>query len=268
MGESAQVSAVREQLVQLPWKCEARHVFRDHNLGCFRNISEGISWFLKEADEGIILEDDCFADESFFPFCNELLNTYRRNERVFAISGHTGRAKPFGLSASYDFSHYFGCWGWATWRRAWECFDPDLTAWRDEVLWRDIVRHVLPNRRACLYWRWMFGRVAAGKRDSWAYRFLLSIWREGGLVVVPDVNLIHNVGAGEEATHAGQIDRAGIGTRQLAFPLSHPDQVRANRTLDQWFEDEVHSKSWPVRCAWGLQKLKRNLVQWEGRAAC
>ena len=83
---------------------------------------------MREAGEGIILEDDCSPALSFFGFVGELLNRYRESDEVVAISGYNGREEPLGLEASYLFSDYFSCWGWATWKRAWDRFDGDLGA--------------------------------------------------------------------------------------------------------------------------------------------
>ena len=254
--EASKVAEVRAQLDALPWPCEVRRLYREDNLGCFRNISDGISWFLKDCGgEGIILEDDCIADSSFFTFCSELLERHRDDPTVMAISGHTGRNKPFDINESYALSQYFGCWGWATWQSAWERFDPDLSGWTERRQWRSICTRVLPSRWARIYWHLMFKRVADGRRDSWAYRYLLSIWTAKGTVVFPKWNLVRNIGSGIEATHSGQADQAELPIERMPFPLQHPVSVSANKTIDQFLEGHVHSKSLRVRVRWFFRKF-------------
>jgi hypothetical protein len=256
-GEAEKVAQVRAQLETLPWPCEIRRLYREENLGCFRNISDGITWFLKDCGgEGIILEDDCIADPSFFDFCAELLERYRGDPSVMAISGHTGRNDPFNFEgASYGFSNYFGCWGWATWQRAWEQFDPELTGWHDRKRWKQISHRVLPNAWARFYWDQMFKRVADGRRDSWAYRHLLSVWKVEGRLIIPKDNLVRNIGTGEEATHGGQADQSNLHLKSLHFPLVYPAENTIDLRVDRYIENHVHSKSVRVRLSWICRKL-------------
>lgn len=255
-GEAEKVRRVRELLEKLPWDCEIRRLYREDNQGCFRNIADGISWFLNDCGgEGIILEDDCIADSSFFRFCAELLDKYRDDPKVMAISGHTNRNEPFHLQDSYGFSHYFGCWGWATWARAWEAFDPDLSGWKNKQCWNRICKTVLPGWRQRLYWNMMFARVADGRRDSWAYRYHLSIWSHFGKVAYPQYNLVRNIGWGKEATHSGQAERSDLKLDFLAFPLDHPTSMEVNPKIDRFFEDTIHSKSFKNRLHWIRRKL-------------
>lgn len=256
-GEAARVAEVRRLLQNLPWAADVKFLFRDENLGCFRNLSSGISWFMEEVGEGIILEDDCLPDPSFFPYCTELLERYRTDPRVFAVCGHNHSPKPLPIPESYAFSNYFACWGWATWQRAWSKFDPDLTGWRDRAQWREICLRVLPSWRARLYWRWMFGQVATGKRDSWAYRYLLTIWQNKGVSTIPRTNLVENAGLTSEGTHTKNSWHLHRRTIPLSFPMLDPGTVTTNRNYDRGIEDLVHSKSFAERVKWALRKIAR-----------
>lgn len=254
-GEAEKVAEVRALLDDLPWPCEAKKLYRDENLGCFRSVSGGISWFLEDCGAGIIVEDDVIPDPSFFPFCSELLERYKNHSDVFAISGHHRKAKALDLQEDYGFSNYFECWGWATWKRAWDQFDPEMQAWRQKSLWKDVCRRVLRNPRAAFYWKLMFGRVADGRRDSWAYRFLLTIWKQNAKAVISRKNLTENIGFTEEATQTAHF--AGLEVRAEAqdFPLQHPERVEVNPQIDRWFEDGIHSKSIGVRLRWIMRKF-------------
>ena len=112
---------------QVDWPCEVKTLFRDANLGCRAAVSSAITWFFEHVEAGIILEDDCLPDLSFFPFCAELLEKYMHNDSVASISGDCFAPRRYRKGASYSFSKYQHIWGWATWKRAWKHFDVNVT---------------------------------------------------------------------------------------------------------------------------------------------
>lgn len=103
---------VRQLATAVDWPCEVRTLFRTQNLGCGRAVSEAISWFYRNVAEGIVLEDDCCPDPSFFDFCTAMLVRYRGDRRVFKIAG----TNPLGHwsgpeGSSYIYSSYGYSWG-------------------------------------------------------------------------------------------------------------------------------------------------------------
>ncbi|MGB0273033.1 MAG: glycosyltransferase family 2 protein [Opitutales bacterium] len=259
-GDAERVSQVRALLDTIPWDCEVKRLYRRTNLGCCRNMAEGITWFLNDCGAGIILEDDIQPHPSFFSFCDELLDRYADNSEVHAISGQQGSPHPLRIQADYGFTDYFDCWGWATWRRAWSNYDPLMGAWRDRTQWHSICKRVLRIRRACLYWWVMFCLVDRGKRDSWAYRYLLSIWKVGGCTIVPRQNLTKNIGFCDNATQTAHLREREMQLAEQDFPLRHPHHLRIDPTINQWYEDQLCSKSFSVRVRWLLAKLMRPLA--------
>ncbi len=256
-GEVGRVNEVREMLDNLPWDCRTTKLYGDENLGCCRNVSSGISWFFDQVEDGIILEDDIIPHPSFFRYCEELLDRYRDAHEVYAISGHQRCREPLPIPHDYGFANYFDCWGWATWRRAWRHYDPDITAWRDRSLWQRASKRVLNNYRARLYWHLMFKRVADGRRDSWAYRYQLSLWKEGGFCIIPKRNLCKNNGFNSQGTQTAGLKGLEVECVEQSFPLDCPEKIELEPAIDQWFEDHIHSKSPAVRLGWLLRKLKR-----------
>lgn len=122
--EAEKCHQTRAVIEEVDWKCEVQTLFQQRNLGCGPGPVTGpvtaITWFFHNVEQGIILEDDCLPDLSFFRFCEELLDRYRYTEQIMHISGNNflyGRKRG---SASYYFSKYTHVWGWATWRRAWK----------------------------------------------------------------------------------------------------------------------------------------------------
>ena len=256
-GEAEKVTQVRAQLETLPWPCEIRRLYREENLGCFRNISDGISWFLEDCGgEGIILEDDCIADPSFFPFCTELLERYRNDPSVYAISGHNRSLVALSNESDYIFSNYFECWGWATWQRAWDKFDSEMMGWRDRSHWNAICKNTLRSLRTRTYWNMMFHKVDSGSRDSWAYRYLLSIWKSRGKTAIASINLTENIGFNDQGTHAKASNDTRVKASHIGLPLRHPQSEVISTHADTWLEDNFHSKSFINRLKWFIRQIK------------
>ena len=105
---------------QVDWECEVYTLFQEKNLGCGVGTTRAIDWMFEHVEEGIIFDDDCVPDQSFFRFCQELLQYYKHDARVMHISGDNFQMGKKRGDASYYFSRYTHNWGWATWRRAWK----------------------------------------------------------------------------------------------------------------------------------------------------
>jgi len=131
-GEAEKVKQVREIISNgVDWDCEVKTLFRDENLGCKYGPVEGINWFFKNEEEGIILEDDTLPSQSFFWFCQELLERYKDDTRIMVISGDNFQNGITRGTCSYYFSRYNHIWGWASWRRAWKYYSVDMKLWPD-----------------------------------------------------------------------------------------------------------------------------------------
>ena len=128
-GEARRCEVVRALVSQMDWPCDVQTLFQPSNLGCRAGVTTALDWFFEQEEEGIVLEDDIVADPTFFPFCQELLERYRHDERVGVIAANNHQRRPPSDGSSYRFSIYSHCWGWASWRRAWRCNDPELRGW-------------------------------------------------------------------------------------------------------------------------------------------
>ena len=228
------------EVVEADWDCEVTVLFRGRNLGCREAVSTAISWFFNQVDEGIILEDDCVPSESFFGFCRELLERYRDDTRVMAISGDNHQDGRHVTDCSYYFSRYPHCWGWATWRRAWEKYDAEMSCWPEchaEKLLYDLSDndHLFVN-----YWENIFNKVHAAEIDSWAYVWTFSCWASMGLTALPVKNLVKNIGHDVDATHTVNINEKfeAMQAEELSWPLVHPDRVVRHVAAD--FYTDMH----------------------------
>jgi hypothetical protein len=238
-GEQARCIAARRIATEVDWKCEVRTLFRDQNLGCGRNVSSAITWFFETVTEGIILEDDCVASRSFYPYCAELLSYYRDNSKVMHIGGNSFQYGRRRGGASYYLSRYPHIWGWASWSRAWARYDFSL-------------------------------RPAWQLQDTWDTQWQLSIERCDGVTVVPNVNLVSNIGFGSAATHTKTIGRYSfIETRDIRLPLTHPRTLAVDQAADRFtyyshYRNVRHLnfiwfyRLWDSLYAWA-KRLKRSL---------
>jgi hypothetical protein len=198
--ESTRCKETRRIVDRVDWECRVFESFSDRNLGCKTRVSSGLDWVFSLVEEAIILEDDCLPAPTFFTFCQELLEYYRDDQRVFVVSGDNFQSGQSRTNHSYYFSRYAHCWGWASWKRAWKYFDLTMSSW-PEFKSGGYIKSICGNPAEQTYWSTIFDDCYHGKIDSWAYVWLYACWSQGGLTILPDTNLVSNIGFGAGATH-------------------------------------------------------------------
>lgn len=232
-GESEVCQEVRQAVLQLiDWPCEVKTLFRENNLGCGMAVSSAISWFFKEVEEGIILEDDCLPDPTFFSFCEVLLSWYRGDARVMSISGSNLLGRPWKADTQSYFWGQGGIWGWASWRRAWALYDGEMSGWKSDSIQAKI-KTGLKTKNWYNYYYGMFDATYRKRLDTWDVQWFYSILIHDGLSINPAVNLVKNIGFGG-GTHTQSTDLflANLRLGSIKFPLKHPkDQFVDNRYL-------------------------------------
>ncbi len=238
-GEEELVAQSREIAQQVDWPCQVRKIYATENLGCDRRIASGITEAFDEVDRLIVIEDDCVADSSFFGYCQELLQKYQHDQRVMAVSGNNFQQGIRRTESSYYFSKYPHCWGWATWRRAWQHFDLQMTGWpqfRDQ----GHLASVCSSKAEVEYWIKMLDRVYNGQVKSWAYPWTLACWMQHGLTALPEVNLVSNIGFGITATHTNdrQQETADLQVESLG-EIVHPQWVFRHVEADAYTDETV-----------------------------
>ncbi len=222
-NEADRCAETRAIINQVDWECEVSTNYSDVNLGCQRRVSSGLNWAFELVEEAIILEDDCLPDPTFFPFCETLLQQYRDDHRIAVISGQNIQFGRQRTEDSYYFSRYNHCWGWASWRRAWQNFDFEMKLWpylREEGWLMDI----LHSKQTAKYWTEIFQKTYDHEINSWAIRWTYSCWLNHQLSILSNVNLISNIGFGSVSTHTDNSEDkfSNMLTQSLDFPLKHP----------------------------------------------
>jgi hypothetical protein len=238
--EAERCAAARAIAERVDWPCEVSTNYSDVNLGCRKRVSSGLNWVFEQVGEAIVLEDDCVPHPTFFRFCDELLERYSHDERVMAISGTNFQLGHSRTSASYYFSRFSHVWGWASWRRAWRFYDVNLELW-PSVRDARVLKDLLPIRGAQRYWQRTLQATHDGQINTWDFQWTFACWIQHGLVAIPDVNLVSNIGFSEAATHTkGGSPFAGMPAYPLAFPLRHPAFMLPDVVADTFTQRNVY----------------------------
>ena len=221
-GESETVREVREAiLARIYWPCEVNTLFRDTNLGCRDGVRTAIDWFFEQVPAGIILEDDVVPSPDFFAFCDVALKAYADDDRVYMVSGTNLLGADITFD-TYSFSSFGSIWGWASWRRAWARYDVTMADWGEEMR-RDLVRRF--GRWPARYLSSVIDGHIRFAIDTWDTQWLYTMLRDRARAVLPQGNLITNVGVvGTHSSVEMNTHHLGYGTmRQPLRPASTPE---------------------------------------------
>ncbi|MDT3403946.1 nucleotide-diphospho-sugar transferase [Mucilaginibacter terrae] len=247
-GETEKCEQVRKITQQVTWPCKVETLYRTQNLGCKDAVSSAITWFFEQEEEGIILEDDCVPSADFFRFCDDLLAKYRDDTRVSIIGGTNLHNNQLLGNGSYYFSTMTIIWGWASWRRVWNKYDTNLSCYELPEAERQLEK-VLDNQYILQNWTEIFSKLKAGEIDTWDYQFAIINYFENMVSILPNYNLISNIGHGAGATHTLNPDNAysKIPYQQLPLKIIHPKYILPEydadaKVLNQMFDVDNRMK--------------------------
>lgn len=205
----------------IDWDCEVKTLFQSENLGCGMGVFTAINWFFENVDRGIIIEDDCIVNPSFFAFMGEMLERYNDDQRIGMVAG-TNSVGRRHTADSYFFSRFKSCWGWATWKRAWKNMDMDMN-WR-KVDPESVLNNSGFNGRDLSKWRFQLRCIDNNDVSAWDWQWYFSLAAQNQLCIYPAVNLVSNVGNDANATHTS-FSSITYKSESLSFPLRHPVYV-------------------------------------------
>jgi hypothetical protein len=267
-GDQQLCRETRAVAESISWPCEIEKNYANENLGCGVRVQTAIDWAFDKTDQLIILEDDCIASSSFFPFCEQLLSYYNDNLRVMHVSGNNFQLDSSQCQYSYYFSKYTHAWGWATWKRAWQNFDWDMSGWPDYKS-KNRIREYCDDPLEQRYWTGIFDQMYKGAPDVWDYKWNFSCWRNNGVAILPSVNLVTNIGYGENATHTTGKNRFMDLPAGDIGEIFHPPEVVQNYQADKYtYDHNFGGIDRFLQNKW-QSRLRRSLppVDWVFRAA-
>lgn len=211
--------------IDLP-NCTIHLKVSEFNLGCKHGPKSAIDWFFTEVEKGIIIEDDCFPSLSFFTFCEEMLKKYLEEDRISHISGTNFQYGIWWGTSSYYFSQHTNIWGWATWRRAWKDFDISMKHFETSPIF-------LKNKKKIPFA--LMQDVFKGSNDIWDIQWYYTNYLHERLTIIPNINLVQNLGFGDSGTHTfGKIYSyiSSTPNGELLFPLKHKKKICPNYFAD------------------------------------
>lgn len=230
---------IRARAVIMPeWKCEKKEYFKEEHLGKSNMVLKAISWFFSQEPEGIVLFDDTMPNLDFFYYCEELLEKYREDKRVFHISGTNFQKKPKKSDVSYYFSAYPAIWGFATWANRWEGFDLQMSA-LGGINFNRMISEYITGTPEKLYWIRRYNILRKHSLDIWEYQYIYYMWFQKGLSITPQVNLIKNVGLRNMKRKIRKLMR----NTQNIMPIKHPEEIEQNRELDKISFRRIYNKA-------------------------
>jgi hypothetical protein len=235
LGEDEQCQKTRNIIKQIDWDCELKTLFRNENLGCKMAVSSAITWFFDHVSQGIILEDDCLPDASFFSFCEELLNRYKDDTRIAHINGNSFLPNPLDKKYSYNFCFVPHIWGWATWRRVWRNYDVNFSYWEKYKHDRKMRNLIFNNLFEKIYFSSFINETISKKKiNTWDVQYLFMLRLQHQLSVYPTVNLVTNIGLNSAlATHTSKKNsKLEIPLSSVSIPLKHPEYVLPNYKIN------------------------------------
>jgi hypothetical protein len=237
------VYRTQEMASEITWDTEIRTRFRESNLGLRRAVVDAVTWANSEYGRVIVLEDDVRAGPQLLEFLNLNLNEHHENTKIAHINGYN--LVPIQHITHPDLSSrlsiYPESYAWATWDRAWEKYDDNLT-WAKNASVQDI-KKICGSTVGALRWRQNFSDAAAGRIDTWAYRWLASMWEHEYLVVSPNRNIASYEGW-KEGTHTIRKTRLTEPEISIIRNISSfNDSWIIDYLSDSWLKKEVFGET-------------------------
>lgn len=218
---------------QIDWPCHVEKLYQQNNYGCDPSEYLAQKWAFSLTDKCIVLEDDDVPSLSFFTFCKEMLDRYENDERIMLISGFNHEEITQDCPYDYIFTSNVSIWGWASWRRVIDQWQPDYPILKDPYNYQKLETYIRSKRLMPSFLKMMKSHEESGK--AFYESILISNqWLNHGLSIVPTKNLIKNIGVSADSTHfVGSLNcqpRAirrifTMASHEMNFPLKHPPYI-------------------------------------------
>lgn len=239
------IERCRNIVENIDWDCEVYRNYQTQNLGCDPSTFLSHKWAFSIVDKCIILEDDCVPTQSFYTFCKELLDKYENDTRVSRICGYNNEEKTDYCPYDYFFTQGGSVWGWATWKRVADLWDESYSFASNEYEMK-MLEKIIDSDYTSMHKK-LIRHISLG-RAFWetinTYQRLLN----HQLVIVPSKNMINNIGATENSTHANADPNVlskhanrllHMPAYDIDFPILHPKYI----VSDISYYDRIAKKS-------------------------
>lgn len=263
-NDMEKIEKCREIFKDIDWECNVHKNFSEVNLGCGKRPATGISWAFENVEKMIILEDDCIPDKSFFYFCEKMLNKYENNDKIMLISGMNLLGECNNVEYSYFFSRVCTIGAWATWKRVWRNYDFYLNNYNYKE--KNKLKKIINNRKAAISKinAWDLTKEKARNKEKinwWDYQFHYLLYHNAGYGIMPKMNLIKNIGYGEDSTNVSDTSARhfNLVVGKMDKELIEPTNVCINNKFDNEVYDIQTQDLSIIRII--LSKLKRKCMR-------
>lgn len=233
------IKNIRKNISKIRWKCRIYENFHEKNLGIKTGVQKGIDWFFYNEKMGIILEDDVVPSKLFFKYSKELLIKFRSNKNICAISGFNYFGKTQFGDGDYFLSKYFLCWGWASWRRSWLDSNKNFDYWPK---WKssNFLKKIHQDPIEIKYWTKLIDKYYNKSIVSWDNIFGVSMWKNKSFCVLPNINMIKNIGFDYDATYGFNKKYKTPNIIHHNNNIKHPSTLRVNLHADKVIFNEFY----------------------------
>ena len=181
--DEQKIAEVRRYLKSIRGFKEIKITEREKNLGLANSVISGVNQIFESYKKVIVLEDDIISSPSFLKYMNDALDFYKKDEKIFSISGYS---YPIEIPDSYKNDIFISCrtssWGWGTWKDRWEKVDWEVKDFdsfvRDknaQSLFNQAGDDVTPMLKAQMW----------GKIDSWAIIWAYTHFKHNAFCLLP-----------------------------------------------------------------------------------
>ncbi len=235
-NEAKLCAEVQEIFNNINWSCKVYKNFSKKNLGCKKKVFLSFKWFFSHVEKGIILEDDCLPNKSFFPYCETMLKKYEKDRNILLVSGNNFQKNNWRGEGDYYFSKYPHIWGWAAWKRSFKYYDINIKnwpKWKKSKKYKEVLNHMYLKEKK--YWNKIFQDTYKNKIDTWDYQLMLGGWMNDQFAITPNVNLVSHIGMGPRATHSFYPNvKKGLITKEINKKIKHPKNKTINHLADRY----------------------------------
>ncbi|MET1053725.1 MAG: glycosyltransferase [Pedobacter sp.] len=245
------VKLVRDLLKTVDGFRSVEIIERKENMGLANSVIAGVSRLVKDYKQVIVFEDDLITSPYTLTYFNDALNRYRSEERVMHIGAYMYHLKENTLPESF-FYRAATSWGWATWDRAWQHFEPNIDTLISQFDAKK--KSAFSIEHTMNFWKQMMD-FKNGKNNSWAIRWYASIFLKNGLTLNPAHSLVNNIGHDGTGVHSGINDIYNVIIHPkpiTAFPKEIKENAAAYHAIKQFLSTRKGS-------LW--QRLKRYIIQ-------
>lgn len=235
------IKRCRDIAEDIDWECEVYKFYQEGNMGCDPSEFIAQKWMFETEEMGIVLEDDDVPSQSFFPFCKELLEKYKDDERINIICGMNNIGVSENVEDSYFFTKKGSIWGWASWKRVIDTWDENYLFLDDERICALLKCTEESNDQYRQFIRACIRHKATGRAHYESINGA-SARLNSRLNIVPKYNMISNIGIAAESTHSvDNIKKLPKSVQKLLYmekyeiklPLKHPKYIIQNKEFEK-----------------------------------